>query len=105
MGPPKFAPTSLISVNGLFLGWPGSNACHLQATSKGSQEFRCWLLWYQKRVPCSSLLPDFVITSTAAAPAIPFSGSKLLVVTLTSWMLSIGGTYSVPPPGFHRNML
>ena len=50
-------------------------------------------------------MPDFVITSTEAAPAIPFSGSKLFVVIFTSWMASIGGTYSVPPPGFQRKML
>src|SRR5438045_2842769 len=41
---------------------------------------------------------------TKSAPAIPFSGSKLFVVIFTSWMASIGGTYSVPPPGFQRKM-
>ena len=45
-------------------------------------------------LPWKSLVPDFVITVTAAPPVMPCSASKLLVEMFTSWMLSTGGTYT-----------
>ena len=74
IGPPKFPPISLRISFGLLVG--GSPfAFDLQFTSNASQESKCWLWLYQNSTPWRSFVPDLVMTSTAAEPAIPFSGS------------------------------
>ena len=50
--------------------------------------------WVRKKnaEPCSSFVPDFVTTLTAAPAAMPWSASKLLVEMLTVSIVSAGLT-------------
>ena len=55
--------------------------------------FSLSVLKYSIAEPWKLFVPDFVITVTAAPPAIPCSASKLLVDTLTVSIVSVGDTY------------
>ncbi len=52
-----------------------------------------WLLKPSNAEPLNELVPDLVMTVTAAPPAMPCSASKLLVDTSTVSTVSVGDTY------------
>src|SRR2546428_12420895 len=88
MGQARVAPLMLRLVLGLR---PGEPSAFL-----GRKKFRarrCSLSLSAKSAPRKSLVPDLVITVTAAPPAIPCSASKLLVDTFTVSIVSAGETY------------
>ena len=70
----------------------GCPAALLLAGMKYGRAFISWLLWYSHALPCRSFVPDLVMTVMAAPPALPSSGSRAVVFTLTSAMVSEGAT-------------
>ena len=83
MGPPRLAPSMFRVPFGLSLT-PARFSSQVNARS-------ALLSCMANALPRNWLVPDFVMTVTAAPPVMPCSASKLLVAMLTSWMLSTGG--------------
>src|SRR6266851_3753951 len=82
MGPPRLPPSMLRMLLGFFVT-PARFSSH-QKARKALSECKA------KALPWNWLVPDLVVTVTAAPPVIPCSASKVLVEILTSSTLSTG---------------
>ena len=85
-GPPRLQFASLRRKTGTPAAWNRLGACSLL------------LVWYQPKVPCTSLVPDLVTTLTKTEEFRPYSAEKLLTETRSSCTESAFGLKLTTPP-------